>query len=139
MPMTDDANDDEPSQESIDFSKLLRLRSTLEAVRNETRDLKPDQGSTRRLASIQNTLQSQLAEALPHELEVELLEFASCCHENPSPTEAEIRIAQAQLSGWIEGLLNGVQLSIAQAQALAAARPAESPSPEPIADRRGFL
>ena len=50
----------------------------------------------------------------------ELSEFTSCCDDEGVPTEAEIRVAQAQLVGWLQGLLQGLQASMAAQQAAAA-------------------
>ena len=50
----------------------------------------------------------------------ELSEFTNCCDDDGVPTEAEIRVAQAQLVGWLQGLLQGLQASMAAQQAAAA-------------------
>ena len=99
----------------IDITKVLRLRSMLQALRSEVREIEADPASLGRLASIQNEIESQLAGAIPG-LEAELAEFSSCCRDNPNPSGPEIRLAQAQLFGWIEGLLQGLQFSVATAQ-----------------------
>ena len=50
----------------------------------------------------------------------ELTEFTDCCDSDGVPTESEIRVAQAQLVGWLQGLLQGLQASMVSQQAAAA-------------------
>ena len=120
---------------SLDLSKVFRLGAMLQALRTEVRDIHADEASLRRLASIHNEIESQLVSAVPTELEAELVEFSACCRGNPNPSKAEIRVAQAQLIGWIEGLLEGVQFTIANAQR--EVPPAEQNHREP-ADQGGY-
>jgi hypothetical protein len=95
----------------IDVSKVLRLRQMLEQLREEVRQFEADAAGLERLASIHNEIELQLTTAVSGELGAELAEFSSCCAKQPGPSQAEIRVAQAQLMGWIEGLLQGVQVS----------------------------
>ena len=136
--MTNTEPDDTP-QRPISWPTILRLRSTLESVRAELRDLTPDAKSLERLASIHNTIQSALGDAVSVELEIELAEFSSCCENNPSPTQSEIKVAQAQLSGWIQGLLNGVVLAEANARAQAAPQPLEQAPERPGYNPAGYV
>jgi hypothetical protein len=85
----------------------------LERSLAEVRDMSPDAESLKRLATVHNEIEHQLSQAVTDELKVELNEFSSCCRDNPHPSKPQIRVAQAQLIGWIEGLLHGVQLSFA--------------------------
>ena len=119
----------------IDVTKVIRLRSMLQVLRYEVRDIDTDQASLARLASIHNEIESQLAIAIP-DLGAELAEFSSCCQDNPNPSKPEIRVAQAQVMGWIEGLLQGVQFSMANAE-----RPTPPPAvapAEPRSDQRSY-
>lgn len=118
-------------QEAVmDLAKVIRLRSTLENLRTELRDLETDEAALQRLAAVHNEIESQLALALPVELRAELAELSSCCDGNPSPSKPEIRMAQAQVIGWIEGLLQGVQLTMAAASGAAAIPAQAEPAPE---------
>ena len=111
----------------IDLTKVFRLQAMLQALRSEVHELDADQASLTRLATIHNEIERQLATAIPA-LEAELAEFSSCCHDKPNPSKAEIRVAQAQLVGWIEGLLRGVYFTMANAQhELPEPAPAEHP------------
>lgn len=112
---------------TIDLARVLRLRAMLESLRNEVRDLAADDASLGRLAQVHNLIQDELGSAVSDDLEDELAEFSTCCHGNPNPSKPEIRVAQAQLLGWIEGLLKGVQVS------LAGAAPQPQPQTPPIA------
>ena len=103
------------STDAVSWPKILRLRATLESVRAEVKALTPDARSLERLAMIHNRLEAELAEAVGADLELELDELSACCRDNPSPTEDEIKVAQAQLAGWIQGLLNGVVMTEVQA------------------------
>lgn len=114
---------------TIDLSKVLRLRSMLERLRSEVREIEADERSLQRLASLHNQLETELATAMPEPLSAELAEFSSCCHDNPLPSKPEIRVAQAQLIGWIEGLLQGVQISVATVDQQSAQLPESEPEP----------
>lgn len=96
---------------TIDLSKVIRLRSMLDVLRSEVRTIATDEASLKRLASVHNEIESQLALAVPNDLRAELADLSSCCASS-NPSKPEIRVAQAQLLGWIEGLLNGVQMTI---------------------------
>jgi hypothetical protein len=130
-----DTPDTSATKTGIEVSKVLRLRAMLQTIRTEVCDLDADDASLQRLASVHNQIESQLAGAIPAALGAELAEFSSCCHDNPSPSKAEIRVAQAQLIGWIEGLLQGVQLAVA-----AVGRELSEPAPveEVTGDESGY-
>ena len=117
--------------EGVSWPKILRLKAALESVRSEIDNLTPDARALERLAAMHNSIQSELGDAVGEDLEVELVEFSSCCYDNPDPSKDEIRVAQAQLAGWIQGLLNGVVLSEAQARSYSQqAAPAAAQDPE---------
>jgi hypothetical protein len=77
-----------------------------------------DEASRARLASIYDSSISELKSGLAPEL-VEELERLSLPFGSEAPSEAELRIAQAQLVGWLEGLFHGIQTAI-YAQQMAA-------------------
>lgn len=104
------------TESSVDLSKVLRLSKLLERLRQEVREFQADAAGLQRLASIHNEIESQLKAAVSSDLGAELAEFSSCCRQQPAPSQAEIRVAQAQLMGWIEGLLQGVQVSMSITQ-----------------------
>lgn len=120
----------------MDLIKVLRLRTMLETLRGEVRDIQANEASLRRLAVVHNEIESQLAAALPS-FKAELAEFSSCCHDSPHPSKPEIRVAQAQLIGWIEGLLQGVQLTMATARSDGAG-PSPSGPVDEVDEAKGY-
>lgn len=121
---TDPANADdatEPAESSIsDPAKLIRLGTMLQTLMVEVRDATTDEESRRLLARIHAETMEELGTVLSDDLMHELSEFVACCDDTGVPTEAEIRVAQAQLVGWLQGLLQGLQASMAAQQAAAA-------------------
>ena len=135
---TEDSGADQPAV--TDPAKLIRLGTMLQALTAEVRAADTDEESRQLLARIHNETMEELATVLSPDLMEELTEFASCCGDDGIPTEAEIRVAQAQLVGWLQGLLQGMQASMAAQQAaasqqlreIAAARGGPAPgSPKP--------
>ncbi len=91
----------------------------LQTLMVEVRGADTDEESRRLLARIHVETMEELATVLSADLMEELSEFVSCCDDEGVPTEAEIRVAQAQLVGWLQGLLQGLQASMAAQQAAA--------------------
>lgn len=89
----------------------------LEEVRQAPLD---DQGRSR-LAAVHGATLEELREMLPEQLLDEFNEVMVPL-DHPSPTEAELRIAQAQLIGWLEGLFHGIQASMFSQQMAAQAQ-----------------
>ncbi len=114
----DDPNDDQPSV--TDAAKLIRLGTMVQTLMDEVRSADTDEQSRMMLARIHNETVEELSKVLSTDLMDELSEFAACCDEDGVPTESEIRVAQAQLVGWMQGLLQGLQASMVAQQAAAA-------------------
>ncbi len=99
-------------------AKVMRIGGMIRQLLDEVKAAPLDEASRVRLAGIYessiNELKSGLAPELVEELERMSLPFAS-----DAPSEAELRIAQAQLVGWLEGLFHGIQTAI-YAQQMAA-------------------
>jgi len=106
----------------VDPGKLVRIATMVASLLDEVRDAPPDEDGRRRLARIHNEAVSELSSALSENLVVELDEFNSCCDATEVPSEGEIRVAQAQLMGWLQGVLNGLRV----VQAAPAPDPGES-------------
>lgn len=118
---TNEDNQPNDSQPSVtDAAKLIRLGTMVQALMNEVRGADTDEQSRMMLARIHNETVDELSKVLSPDLMDELSEFAACCDEQGVPTESEIRVAQAQLVGWMQGLLQGLQASMAAQQAAAA-------------------
>lgn len=106
----------QPEPDVTDPAKLIRLGTMLQAVLGELRESETDAAGLERLAAIHTETVEELQTILSDDLQDELMEFNNCCT-NDTPTESEMRVAHAQLVGWIQGLLRGMQATAtAQAQ-----------------------
>ena len=108
-----------------DPAKLIRLGTMVQALMTEVRSAETDENGRRLLARIHAETMEELGTVLSPDLMEELHEFADCCGDDGVPTESELRVAQAQLVGWLQGLLQGMQASAMAQQAAAASHMAE--------------
>ena len=121
--MVDDTTADEPgqSQPSVsEPSKLIRIASMTRAMLEEVREAPLDDAGRLRLLSIYERSLDELKDVLSDDLVEELDAVFVPITEVPS--EAELRIAQAQLVGWLEGLFHGIQASLISQQMAASAQ-----------------
>ena len=100
-------------------AKVMRIGSMVKALLEEVRAAPLDAPSRERLAEIYERSVVELSEALSPDLQQELKSLALPFHDGEVPSEGEIRIAKAQLVGWLEGLFHGIQATLF-AQQLAA-------------------
>lgn len=98
--------------------KVMRIGSMIKQLLEEVRQAPLDEGSRARLSDIYETSIKELSTALSPDLRDELASLASPFGE-AVPTDSELRIAQAQLVGWLEGLFHGIQATL-MAQQMAA-------------------
>jgi len=114
----------EPSavqQETItEPAKLLRIASMIRELLEETRQVSLDESGRRRLADVYQRSVEELGASISPDLQEELATLAPPVGSVPS--ESEIRIAQAQLVGWLEGLFHGIQAAMFAQQAAARAQ-----------------
>jgi hypothetical protein len=111
----------EAPQESITQpAKLLRIASMVRELLEETRQASLDEPGRLRLREIYGRSVGELAEVLSSDLREELESLAPPMEGVPS--DAEIRVAQAQLVGWLEGLFHGIQAALFAQQAAARAQ-----------------
>ncbi len=101
-------------------SKLIRIASMTRAMLDEVREAPLDAAGRIRLLSIYEGSLDELKEVLSEDLVEELDSVFVPITDEPS--EAELRIAQAQLVGWLEGLFHGIQASLISQQMAAAAQ-----------------
>jgi hypothetical protein len=99
-------------------AKVMRIGSMIRQLLEEVRSAPLDEASRARLRDIHSASIKELEQGLAPEL-VEELERLSLPFTEEAPSEAELRIAQAQLVGWLEGLFHGIQTAI-YAQQMAA-------------------
>ena len=100
-------------------AKVMRIGSMVKALLEEVRAAPLDAPSRERLAEIYERSVVELSEALSPDLQQELKSLALPFQDGEVPSEGEIRIAKAQLVGWLEGLFHGIQATLF-AQQLAA-------------------
>ena len=106
---------------AVDGSKLMRIASMTRAMLDEARHAPVDEAGRQRLREIYDASMSELNSVLPDELREELEDIFLPLEERV-PSESEIRIAQAQLVGWLEGLFNGIQAALLTQQMAARAQ-----------------
>ena len=92
-------------------TKLIRIASMTRAMLDEARQAPLDEGGRKRLATVHARSVDELREVLSPDLQDEFDEIMIPLNtENTS--ESELRVAQAQLIGWLEGLFHGIQASL---------------------------
>lgn len=92
-------------------AKVMRIGNMIRQLLDEVKSAPLDDASRSRLRDIHTTSIKELEQGLAPEL-VEELERLSLPFETETPSDAELRIAQAQLVGWLEGLFHGIQTAI---------------------------
>ncbi|MGH9276583.1 MAG: bacterial proteasome activator family protein [Acidimicrobiales bacterium] len=102
-------------------AKVLRIGAMTKELLEEVRRAPLDEAGRSRLKEIYETSVKELAEVLSPELRDELDRLSSP-FETDSPSDAELRIAQAQLVGWLEGLFHGIQATLFTQQMAARAQ-----------------
>jgi uncharacterized protein YjeT (DUF2065 family) len=91
-------------------AKLLRIAAMIRELLEEVRKSSPDEGGRKRLRSIYDKALAALREGLSPDLQKELDTLTLPL--DGTSTESEIRLAQAQLVGWLEGLFHGIQAAL---------------------------
>jgi hypothetical protein len=110
-----------PQGETItEPAKLLRIASMVRELLDETRQASIDEPGRKHLREIYERSFAELRNVLSEDLQQELAGLAPPLEQ--VPTESEIRVAQAQLVGWLEGLFHGIQAAMFAQQAAARAQ-----------------
>ena len=130
--------------------KVMRIGTMIKQLLEEVRGAPLDEAGRARLKEIHRRSIAELEAGLAPELVDELERLSLPFAEESVPSEAELRIAQAQLVGWLEGLFHGIQTALFAQQVSARAQFEEmrrraalppgaggSPGPEGEADERG--
>ncbi len=113
------AEDADGSGEQISSpTKLIRIASMVRTMLDEVRRAPLDDAGRRRLAEIHEKSLTELESVLSPDLQQELSEVILPLTSD-DPTESELRLAQAQLVGWLEGLFHGIQATLFTQQASA--------------------
>jgi len=99
-------------------AKVMRIGRMVQQLLEEVKSAPVDEPGRKRLATVLHTSIQELKDGLAPELDEELDRLIQPFDET-TPSESELRIAQAQLVGWLEGLFHGIQTAI-YAQQMAA-------------------
>ena len=127
-------------------AKVMRIGNMIRQLLAEAKSAPLDDPSRQRLRAIYQTSIIELKQGLAPELADELERLTLPFSDDATPSDAELRIAQAQLVGWLEGLIHGIQTALfaqqmaarAQLEQMRRALPAGTlPPPPPEARREG--
>jgi hypothetical protein len=103
-------------------AKVMRIGSMIRQLLEEVKAAPLDEASRNRLRAIHKSSIKELESGLAPELVEELERLSLPFNEEHTPSESELRIAQAQLVGWLEGLFHGIQTAIYAQQVAARAQ-----------------
>ncbi len=110
------------SDEAVEHpAKVMRIATMVRQLLEEVRQAPLDEASRARLRDVYETSVRELGEVLSPDLKDELGRL-SLPFEAEAPSEAELRVAHAQLVGWLEGLFHGIQAMLFAQQAESRAR-----------------
>ncbi|NDH88920.1 MAG: DUF2587 domain-containing protein, partial [Actinobacteria bacterium] len=102
--------DEQVVDETVDHpAKVMRIGAMMKQLLEELRTMELDEPSRHRLRDIYETSVNELGGALSLDLREELDRLALPFSVEETPTAAELQIAKAQLVGWLEGLVQGMQ------------------------------
>jgi hypothetical protein len=105
----------------VQAPKLMRIASMTRAMLDEIRQAPIDEQGRRRLAEAYDRSLTEMQDVLSADLRQELVDIFSPISSDTA-TESELRIAQAQLVGWLEGLFAGIQATLLHQQAAMASQ-----------------
>jgi hypothetical protein len=118
----DDADDRSITDLVEQPAKVMRIGTMIKQLLEEVRAAPLDDASRTRLREIHATSIRELEDGLAPELREELDRLTLPFTEGSIPSDAELRIAQAQLVGWLEGLFHGIQTALFAQQMAARAQ-----------------
>ncbi|GFG71204.1 bacterial proteasome activator [Mycolicibacter senuensis] len=120
----EDADDDGPSLTDLieQPAKVMRIGTMIKQLLEEVRSAPLDEASRVRLREVHAASIRELEDGLAPELREELDRLTLPLREDATPSDAELRIAQAQLVGWLEGLFHGIQTALFAQQMAARAQ-----------------
>ena len=97
-------------------AKVMRIGSMVKQLLEEVRSSPLDEASRERVAEIYERSIVELTEALSPDLQHELHNLALPFKDGEIPSDSELRVAKAQLVGWLEGLFHGIQATLVAQQ-----------------------
>jgi len=127
LPVAGDGTGEEPTEGSVadmveQPAKVMRIGTMIKQLLEEVRTAPLDEASRARLADIHRRSITELESGLAPELVEELERLSLPFSDERVPSESELRIAQAQLVGWLEGLFHGIQTALFAQQMAAQAQ-----------------
>jgi hypothetical protein len=122
--MADTEGADDPSLTDLveQPAKVMRIGTMIKQLLEEVRAAPLDEASRNRLREIHAASIHELEDGLAPELREELDRLTLPFGEGATPSDAELRVAQAQLVGWLEGLFHGIQTALFAQQMAARAQ-----------------
>jgi len=111
VPDGGEGTEEDRSADVTEPTKLIRIASMTRAMLDEARQAPLDEGGRKRMATVHARSVAELQDVLSPELQEEFGEIMIPLNE-AGASEAELRVAQAQLIGWLEGLFHGIQASL---------------------------
>jgi hypothetical protein len=121
-----DGLDDDDQQSVTEMveqpAKVMRIGSMIKQLLEEVKSAPLDEASRQRLREIHENSIRELEQGLSPELIAELERLSLPFGDDSVPSESELRIAQAQLVGWLEGLFHGIQTMLFAQQMAARAQ-----------------
>src|SRR5690606_8965655 len=103
-------------------AKVMRIGGMIKRLLDEVRDAPLDEAARTRLAEIHERSIHELEDGLSPDLVEELHRITLPFSDESAPSDAELRVAQAQLVGWLEGLFHGIQTALVAQQMAAQAQ-----------------
>ena len=103
-------------------AKVMRIGTMIKQLLEEVRAAPLDEASRNRLRDVHAASIRELEQGLAPELREELERITLPFNEGETPSDAELRIAQAQLVGWLEGVFHGIQTALFAQQMAARAQ-----------------
>jgi hypothetical protein len=111
-----DGDAEDPSRLVEQPAKVMRIGSMIKQLLEEVRAAPLDEASRHRLREIHQRSITELEDGLAPELRDELERLSLPFEDGATPSESELRVAQAQLVGWLEGLFHGIQAALVAQQ-----------------------
>ena len=111
-----DDEDADPAAMVEEPAKVMRIGTMIKQLLDEVRSSPLDDAARERLAEIHERSLHELEDGLSEDLIDELHRITLPFTDDRSPSDAELRIAQAQLVGWLEGLFHGIQTALVAQQ-----------------------
>jgi len=112
VPGEPDGDGAEPKETVSEPARVMRVGTMVKQLLDEVRSTPLDEPSRERLRTIYESSVAEVASALSPDLQDELARLTSPFTDAEAPTDVELRIAQAQLVGWLEGLFHGIQATL---------------------------